>query len=249
MVTLKSKQEIDYIQKAGEVAALVHRELEKYISKDITTKELDEIAESVILQHGCRPAFKGYRGFPSTLTVSINEEVVHGIPRKKRKIKEGDIVSIDVGVIFKDYYADMAITYPVGEIDDCKRRLLEITKQSLYEGINQAIEGNHLTDISHAIQKHVEINGFSIVRELVGHGIGKQLHEDPPVPNYGPPGMGILLKAGMVLAIEPMVNAGGYKVRVKKDQWTVITVDKSPSAHFEHTVAITTNGPVILTRL
>jgi len=203
------------------------------------------LAEEYIKRHGGIPAFKGYRGYPRSLCVSVNEEVVHGIPGK-RKLKEGDIVSLDLGVLMDGYYGDAAITVPVGKVSELAKKLIKVTEEALYRGIEMARPGNRLSDISHAIQTHVEKAGFSVVREFVGHGIGKQLHEEPQVPNFGPPNRGPRLEPGMVLAIEPMVNTGTWEVRILPNGWTVVTADGGLSAHFEHTVAITDNGPEIL---
>lgn len=216
------------------------------VSPGVTTAELDQIAEQYFLKHKAIPAFKGYRGFPATICASVNEEVVHGIPGL-RKLRSGDIISIDTGAIIQGYYGDAAVTIPVGEIAPEVRRLLDVTEQSLLVGINKAIVGNRLTDISHAIQTFVENQGFSVVRDYVGHGIGKEMHEEPQVPNFGPPGRGMRLKTGLTLAIEPMVNMGSYEVTTKPDDWTVVTRDNSRSAHFEHTIVITDHGPEILT--
>lgn len=220
--------------------------LKEAIRPGVTTGELDRLAEDFIRRHGGMPAFKGYRGYPASLCVSVNEEVVHGIPGD-RKLREGDIVSLDLGVVMEGYYGDAAITVPVGEISEEARRLLKVTEEALYKGIEQARPGKRLSDISYAIQKHVEGAGFSVVRDFVGHGIGRELHEDPQVPNFGPPNQGPRLQPGMVLAIEPMVNTGTWKVRILENQWTVVTEDGGLSAHFEHTVAITEKGPEILT--
>jgi len=203
------------------------------------------LAEEYIKRHGGIPAFKGYRGYPRSLCVSVNEEVVHGIPGKRR-LKEGDIVSLDLGVLMDGYYGDAAITVPVGKVSELAKKLIKVTEEALYRGIEMARPGNRLSDISHAIQTHVEKAGFSVVREFVGHGIGKQLHEEPQVPNFGPPNRGPRLEPGMVLAIEPMVNTGTWEVRILPNGWTVVTADGGLSAHFEHTVAITDNGPEIL---
>ncbi len=219
--------------------------LKAFIREGITTEELDRLAEEYIKRHGGIPAFKGYRGYPRSLCVSVNEEVVHGIPGKRR-LKEGDIVSLDLGVLMDGYYGDAAITVPVGKVSELARKLIKVTEEALYRGIEMARPGNRLSDISHAIQTHVEKAGFSVVREFVGHGIGKQLHEEPQVPNFGPPNRGPRLEPGMVLAIEPMVNTGTWEVRILPNGWTVVTADGGLSAHFEHTVAITDNGPEIL---
>jgi len=251
MIVIKSKDEIKLMRESGHITALVLDELKKMIQEGITTAELDKTAENLIKKNGAIPAFKGYQGrgkkpFPASITVSINEEVVHGIPGK-RKLRKGDIVSIDMGVVWKGFYSDAAFTMPVGEVEEGKKKLIDVTRESLYIGIGMAREGNRLTDISSAIQQYVEKNGFSVVRDLVGHGIGRQMHEEPQIPNYGPPGFGPTLERGMVLAIEPMVNMGDYSVKFLDDAWTVVTADQSCSAHFEHTVAISDNGPIILT--
>ena len=219
--------------------------LKAFIKEGITTEELDRLAEEYIKRHGGIPAFKGYRGYPRSLCVSVNEEVVHGIPGKRR-LKEGDIVSLDLGVLMDGYYGDAAITVPLGKVSELARRLIKVTEEALYRGIEMARPGNRLSDISHAIQSHVEKAGFSVVREFVGHGIGKELHEEPQVPNFGPPNRGPRLEPGMVLAIEPMVNTGTWEVRILPNGWTVVTADGGLSAHFEHTVAITDDGPEIL---
>lgn len=246
MIILKSPQEIECIRWSGRVTALALEEIEKAAQEGITTLELDRIAESFIRRHGGRPAFKGYRGFPRSVTISVNEEVVHGIPGKRR-LKSGDIVSIDMGVELGGFVSDAAVTLIIGEAGEKEKKLLKVTQESLARGIQQAREGNRIGDISYNIQSYVEENGFSVVRDLVGHGIGRSMHEEPQVPNYGQPGFGALLCAGMVLAIEPMVNMGGAEVKTLQDNWTVVTQDRSPSAHFEHTVAVTKNGPRILT--
>ena len=248
MITLKSKEELRFLREAGQIVAEVLEELREIIitNSEITTKELDRLAESLILKRGAKPAFKGYRGFPSSLCTSINEQVVHGIPGPY-KLHPGDIVSLDLGVIFNGYYGDAATTMTVGEVRDEAKRLLQTTEEALYRGIKQARVGNRLSDISYAIQSYVEKNGFSVVRALVGHGIGKALHEDPPVPNFGRPHQGPRLAKGMTLAIEPMVNTKSFEVKVREDNWTVVTADGRPSAHFEHSIAITENEPEILT--
>lgn len=246
MIYIKTEEEIKKIRESCRIAYRTVMMLGKYIEPGIKTSELDKIAEDFILKNGARPAFKGYRGYPATICASINEEVVHGIPGN-RKLKEGDIISIDIGTYKNGYYGDVAFTFPVGEVDDEKKKLMDVTRESLYRGIEKAVPGNRLSDIGHAVQSYVEANGFSVVRSLVGHGIGKNLHESPEVPNYGVPGMGPELKPGICLAIEPMVNAGVYEVYTLDDGWTVVTLDGKPSAHFEHTVAITEDGPVILT--
>jgi len=212
------------------------------IKPGITTLELDRIAEEYILKSGATPSFKGYNGFPSSICASVNEQVVHGFP-SNRKLKEGDIISVDIGATLDGFVGDSAKTYAVGEIEDEAKRLIEVTRQSFYDGIYFAVNGNRLSDISNAIQTTVESNGFSVVVDYVGHGIGRQMHEDPPIPNYGKPGRGPRLQAGMVLAIEPMVNQGTYEVDTLQDNWTVVTLDRKLSAHYEHTIAINQEGP------
>jgi methionyl aminopeptidase len=245
MIIIRSPREIDQIRKANVVVAEVLERLRTLVVPGVTTDELDGISEDIILSKGAVPAFKGYRGYPKTLCISINEEVVHGIPNK-RKLKEGDIVSIDVGTNLHGYFGDAAITLPVGEVHPEAKRLLEVTEKALYIGIGMAKVGNRLFDISHAIQVWVESNGFSVVRDFVGHGIGKNLHEDPQIPNFGSPNQGPRLEKGMIFALEPMVNEGTYEVRVLDDGWTVVTADGKPSAHFEHTIAITDGDAMIL---
>jgi methionyl aminopeptidase len=247
MVTLKSERELDYMRKAGGVVAQILNEIGPLVQPGVSTGELDRFAESRCKDLGVTPAFKGYHGFPASLCVSINDEVVHGIPSLKRILKEGDIVGLDFGVIYEGWYGDSARTFPVGKINADAAKLLRVTQESLEKGIEQCLEGGRLFDIGHAIQKYVEGFGYTVVREFVGHGIGRALHEDPQVPNYGVRGKGMPLKAGMVLAIEPMINAGRPEVKVLQDGWTAVTVDHSLSAHFEHTVAITPNGPKVLT--
>jgi len=249
VVLLKSPSEIEKMKKAGAIVATVLKEIEELIKPGATTADLDLFAQTRTKELGAKPAFKGYHGFPGTLCVSVNEEVVHGIPSKKRVLKEGDIVGVDFGVILDGWFGDSARTFPVGKISEEATKLLEITEKSLYLGIEQAKAGQNLFDIGHAIQNFVEAHGYSVVREFVGHGIGKSLHEDPQVPNFGVRGKGMVLKPGMVLAIEPMINAGKPGVRVLADGWTAITVDKRLSAHFEHTIAITESGTEILTKL
>ncbi|MGI6551671.1 MAG: type I methionyl aminopeptidase [Bacillota bacterium] len=248
MIYLKSERELNYMRDAGRLTAETHREIKEAVKEGVTTGELDQIAEDYIRQRGGIPSFKGYRGFPASICASINEEVVHGIPGL-RKLESGDIISIDIGAEINGYHGDAAATLPVGEIDGEVERLLEVTEESLMLGIQQAVVNNRLGDISHAIQEHVEKNGFSVVRDYVGHGIGSRMHEDPQVPNFGIPGRGPRLKNGMTLAIEPMVNMGTYEVTTFADHWTVVTKDGKPSAHFEHTIAITPEGPEILTKI
>ncbi|MDP3024478.1 MAG: type I methionyl aminopeptidase [candidate division Zixibacteria bacterium] len=246
MIELKSEREIRIIRENGRIVALTLSYLKEKIKSGIKTIELDKLAEEFILKKNAIPAFKGYRGYAGNICTSINNEVVHGIPGE-RALKEGEIVSVDIGVLKNGFYADGAWTFPVGEISNQAKRLLEVTLESLEAGISQSIAGNRLGDISYAVQSIAEKNGYSVVRDLTGHGIGRQMHEDPPVPNFGSPGTGLLLKEGMILAIEPMVNAGGYEIKTLEDNWTVVTLDGSLSAHFEHTVAITQNGAEILT--
>ncbi|QGP91817.1 Methionine aminopeptidase 1 [Neomoorella glycerini] len=248
MIILKSRREIALMREAGRIVARTLAKLKEHIIPGVTTAELDRIAEDYIRDNGAVPAFKGYQGFPASICASVNEEVVHGIPGLKQ-LAEGDIISIDIGAVKNGYVGDAAVTFPVGAIDAEKQHLLAVTEAALYEGIKQAVVGNRLTDISHAIQTYVERNGLSVVRDYVGHGIGRAMHEDPQVPNFGSPGYGPRLRVGMVLAIEPMVNAGTYEVYTLANRWTVVTRDKKPSAHFEHTVAVTDNGPEILTLL
>ena len=248
MIVLKSDEEIKRMAEVCRIVAEVLEGLKKHVSPGVTTKELDEVAESYIISKGARPAFKGYRGYPSTLCASVNEQVVHGIPSAD-KLKNGDIISIDVGAYYKGFYGDSAITLPVGTISKEAQKLLTATENALEAGIKMAVVGNRLSDISSAIQKYVESEGFSVVRTFVGHGIGRELHEEPQIPNYGRPGTGPKLLEGMTLAIEPMVNSGGWAVDILKDGWTAVTKDGSLSAHFEHTVAIINNGQSILTKL
>ena len=248
MIILKSPEEIEKIRVAGRIVAEVFEVLKDWIRPGVTTRDIDRVAEEGILKRGGRPAFKGYRGFPCTLCVSVNEEVVHGIP-SDRKLLEGDILGVDMGAWLDGYYGDAAVSFPVGRVTDEAARLLKITEASLYAGIEKARVGGRLSDISCAIQSCVEQAGYSVVREFVGHGIGQDLHEEPQIPNYGKPSRGPRLKAGMVLAIEPMVNAGAPETKVLGDRWTAVTCDRSLSAHFEHTVAVTDQGPRILTTL
>jgi methionyl aminopeptidase len=248
MIIIKSNKEIEYMREAGKIVAYVHEVLRDAIKPGVTTKELDEIAEREILKHKALPAFKGYHGFPASICASVNEEVVHGIPGVKT-LKDGDIISIDIGTIYNGYYGDAAKTHPVGQVSEEALRLIEVTRQSFYEGLRFCMEGNRLSDVSHAVQTYVEGQGFSVVRDFVGHGIGQSMHEDPQIPNFGLPGKGPRLGEGMVLAIEPMVNMGTYKVKTLLDNWTVVTLDGKMSAHYEHTIAITKDEPMILTNL
>ena len=246
MIILKSKSEIDKMRVACRVVAEVLKDLIHEVRSGVSTLELDAIAERGIRARGAIPAFKGYRGFPNTLCVSVNEQVVHGIP-SKRRLKEGEIVGLDLGAKWDGYYGDAAVTVPVGHVAPTAQSLLITAEEALRIGINEVRPGKHLSDISHAIQSYAEAHGYSVVRAFVGHGIGTALHEEPQVPNFGPPGRGPRLKVGMVLAIEPMVNVGDADVEILEDGWTVVTADGRLSAHFEHTVAITEEGPQILT--
>jgi methionyl aminopeptidase len=248
MVTIKTAQEIEYMKVAGKIVAEVHKLMEEVIKPGMTTLELDQIAEKKIIELGAIPAFKGYGGFPASICASVNEQVVHGIP-DGRVLKKGDIISVDAGSKIKGYYGDGARTFPVGEISEEAERLIAVTRQSFFEGFKYCKVGYRLSDISHAVQKYVEENGFSVVRDYVGHGVGTALHEDPQVPNYGPPGKGLRLAAGMVIAIEPMVNAGTFRVKTLSNEWTVVTADGKLSAHHENTIAITEGEPIILTQL
>ncbi len=248
MITLKSKREIEIMHDASRIVAEVLAELGRSCKAGILTRDLNRIAEERTARHGAEPAFKGYRGFPGALCTSINYQVVHGIPGNY-ELKEGDIVSLDFGVLYRGYFGDAAVTVPIGGITSETEKLLRVTEECLYLGIEQMIPENHLSDLSRAVQLHAESHGFSLVKEFGGHGIGKQLHEDPVVLNYVVNGRGIKLRPGLVLAIEPMVNMGTDRVEILADGWTVVTLDRKPSAHFEHTVAITENGPEILTRL
>ncbi|KMM36070.1 type I methionyl aminopeptidase [Guptibacillus hwajinpoensis] len=247
MIICKTPRELDIMREAGKIVALTHQELQKHIKPGITTKELDSIADRFIRQLGAIPSFKGYNGFTGSICASVNEELVHGIPGD-RVLAEGDIISIDIGAKYKGYHGDSAWTYPVGTISEEDERLLKVTEESLYKGLNEAKAGKRLSDISHAIQAYAEAEGFSIVREYVGHGVGQDLHEDPQIPHYGPPGKGPRLKQGMVLAVEPMVNLGSRYVRTLSDNWTVVTTDGKNCAHFEHTFAVTEEGYEILTK-
>ena len=248
MIELKTAREIEIIKKNGRILAQTLNLLEKKIQPGIKTGELDRLAEEFIRKQGGYPAFKGYREYPKSICVSINDEIVHGIPGE-RVIQDGQIVSVDAGVLKDGYYADAACTYPVGEISDEAQKLIRITRQALENAIDYVKAGKHLSDVSYAVQSLVEKNGFSVVRDLVGHGIGKKMHEEPQIPNFGVPGQGVVLKPGMVLAIEPMVTMGSWEVRVLEDRWTAVTVDGSWAAHFEDTIAITERGPEVLTRM
>ena len=248
MVILKQKDEIVKARASNQIVAEALSVLRDRVKPGITTRELDRIAEGIVEKRGAKPAFKGYRGYPFSLCTSVNEEVVHGMP-SNRVLDEGDIIGLDFGVYYQGLYGDAAVTLPVGRVSEKAAKLMQVTEQSLYAAIENAKDGNRLGDISAAVQETVESGGYSVVRDFVGHGIGKSLHEDPQIPNFGKKGRGIELKRGMILAIEPMVNAGKYKVKILADGWTVVTEDGSLSAHFEHSVAITENGPEILSRL
>jgi len=246
MVTIKSEREINLMREAGRILAETHEKLGEYLKAGITTYEIDRRGEEIIRSYGCKPSFLGYEGYPASICVSVNEEIVHGIPSKKRTIHDGDIVSLDAGVIYKGWQSDAARTHAVGNVNPEYLKLIEVTKQSFFEGIKHARPGAHLNDICGAIQDYAESFGFGVVRELVGHGIGKEMHEDPEVPNYRMNRKGILLKPGMTLAIEPMINFGRADVEWCDDGWTVITDDGLPSAHYENTILITDGDPEIL---
>lgn len=248
MIICKSAAEIEKLRRSGRIVREILEEMRAAVKPGVSTLDLEHLAEQRVRDYGVKPAFRGYRGYPCCLCASVNQEIVHGIP-SKRVLQNGDIVSLDMGVIADGYYGDSAITAPVGEISEPLQRLLKVTEESLRCAISKARVGNRLFDISAAVQQHAEKAGFSVVREFVGHGIGRELHEEPQVPNFGRPGHGPLLKEGMVLAIEPMVNAGGPDVRVLDDKWTAVTADGAYSAHFEHMVAITRNGPDVLTEI
>lgn len=249
MISIKSERELDLMREAGRIVALAHQEVEKLIKPGVTTKEVDTLVEKIIRDNGAIPSFKGYGGFPASICASINEVVVHGIPNDKQVLKKGDIFSVDIGAEYKGYHGDSAWTYAVGEISDKDRLLMDVTHDALFKGLEQVKEGAYLSDISHAIGEHAESFNYGVVENFTGHGIGSSLHEQPPIPNFGKPGKGPVLKSGMTLAIEPMVNQGTKKVKILLDNWTVITRDKKKSAHFEHTVLVTKTGYEILTTL
>jgi methionyl aminopeptidase len=249
MIIYKSSREIERLYAAGQVVAGAHQAVAKAVEPGVSTEDLNRIAEAFIRKHDGVPAFKGYQGFPSSICTSVNEEVIHGIPSRLRQVKSGDIISIDIGAVVNGYIGDAAVTLPIGDVDEESRRLLTVTQEALMKGIAQAAPGNRLSDISYAIQTHVESNGFFVVRDYVGHGIGTSMHEQPQIPNFGISGRGPRLRQGMALAIEPMVNIGTSDVKVLADGWTVVTRDGSRSAHFEHSIAITEQGPWILTQL
>ncbi|OJH38736.1 type I methionyl aminopeptidase [Cystobacter ferrugineus] len=247
-VEIKSREEIALMREAGRIVCEILDELEKAVAPGVTTWELDALSEKLIYQKGAKPAFKGYHGFPACLCASINHEVLHGIPSKRRKLQEGDLMKLDFGVVYRGFFGDSARTVPVGKVTPEAQALVNATREALNKGIQAMVVGNRIGDIGHAVQSYVEARGYSVVRDFTGHGIGRHLHEKPEVPNYGQPGSGMKLRPGMVLAVEPMVNQGTSDVMVLDDDWTAITVDNKLSAHFEHTVLITEGGPEILTR-
>ena len=249
MITIKSDREIALLKEAGRIVALCHEEMKKHVKPGVSTWELNEICEKLILECGATPSFKGYGGFPAAVCASVNEVVVHGIPSKKQVLKEGDIVAIDIGACYKGYHGDSAWSYAVGKISAKDQLLMQVTHDSLFKGLETVKEGVHLGDVSAAIGNYISQYGFGIVEQFTGHGVGRELHEDPAIFNFGVPGTGPVLKAGMVLAIEPMVNAGTKNVRILSDRWTTVTKDKSKSAHFEHTIVVTKDGYQILTTL
>lgn len=248
MVVLKTARELQTMQHACKISAQALKLAGEAVKPGVSTYDIDALVHDFIVGAGARPSFLNYGGFPASSCISINDEIIHGIPNRKRIIREGDIVSVDVGAYIDGYHGDNAATFPAGEISDEARKLLEATEQSLYEAIKVAVAGNRIGDIGHAVQTYVEDRGFSVIREYVGHGVGRDLHEDPEVPNFGNAGHGVRLIPGMTLAIEPMVNAGGREVKRLSDRWTVVTADHSLSAHFEHTVVITSEGPVVMTK-
>lgn len=249
MITYKSKREIDLMKEAGHIAMLAHEAIRQAIKPGVTTKELDKIAYDVITSHGAKPSFLNYGGYPASICASINEVVIHGIPSNKQKLKDGDIISIDIGACYKGYHGDCARTWPCGNVSAEKLKLIEVTEQSFFEGLKYARPGNRLSDISHAIEAYAKKFNYGVVRDFTGHGIGTALHEDPAVPNYGAEGCGPILRVGMTLAIEPMINEGTHRVRILQDGWTTITQDKKASAHYENSIVITDNGYEILTKI
>ncbi|HHT38456.1 MAG TPA: type I methionyl aminopeptidase [Mollicutes bacterium] len=246
MISIKSQREIELLKKAGNIVYKTHQYLKQYIKPGITTNELNELAEKYIISLGATPSFKGFEGYPAAICTSVNDEVVHGLP-SNYKLKNGDIIGIDIGACYKGYHGDSAWTYAIGEISAEKAYLLEHTKQALFEGLSQVREGNYIGDIGNAIEQYATKHKLSVVRELVGHGVGTSIHEDPDVPNYGRPKTGPRLKEGMVIAIEPMLNLGTRRVAILDNKWTIVTQDGSPSAHFEHTILVTKNGYIVLT--
>lgn len=249
MIILKSSDELLAMRRAGLVVARAHELVREMVRPGVTTLQIDQAVEEFLLKENAIPAFKGYHGYPATICASVNEVVVHGIPSADTVLEEGSIVGVDIGAFVDGFCGDSAWTYPVGEVSESVQSLLKVGEEALYQGIAQAVVGNRLSDVSHAVQQYAESFGFSVVRDFVGHGIGRKMHEEPPIPNFGRPGRGPRLKAGMTLAIEPMINAGDYEVEVLQDNWTAVTRDRSWSVHFEHTVAVTEDGPQILTSL
>lgn len=249
MIIIKSDKEINLMREAGKIVAYAHQVVRENIRPGISTAELDKIAEDIIRKHGAIPAFKGYGGFPATICSSVNDQVVHGIPSRDVILKDGDIISVDIGALKDGFYGDSAKTHPVGKVSDEATKLIEVTRDSFYEGLKFCKVGYRLSDISSAIQKYAEGYNFGVVRDYVGHGIGTQMHEDPQIPNYGPPGKGPRLVKGMVIAVEPMINLGTHEVETLNDGWTVVTLDRKLSAHYEHTIAITEEEPILLTKL
>lgn len=247
MIIIKTDTEIQRMRDAGRITALARQLAGEHVREGVTTKFIDRKVKEFIVSHGAKPSFLGLYGFPASACISVNEEVIHGIPSDERVLKYGDIVSVDVGAFYKGYHGDCAATFVVGDTDDESKRLIEVTRQSFFEGIKFAVDGNRVGDISAAVQAYVEKNGFSVVRDFVGHGVGKDLHENPDVPNYGKPGRGPRLQTGMTIAVEPMVNAGTWRVKTLSNDWTVVTIDGKRSAHYENTIAITENGVEILT--
>ena len=248
-ISIKSEREIELMRHAGEVLAKTHQELAEYIKPGTTTWHINKIADEIIRSYSCIPSFLNYSGYPASVCISVNEEVVHGIPSKHTILKNGDIISIDIGALYNGYHGDSAKTHGVGDISEKDKELIAVTRQSFYEGFKKAVVGNRLSDISNAVQTYAESFGFSVIRDYVGHGVGENLHEDPQVPNYGKPGRGPRLQEGMVLAIEPMIATGTYKVKVLSDGWTAVTLDDKNAAHYEHTIAITAGEPELLTIL
>lgn len=249
MITIKSNREIELMKQAGEICELAHEAVRQAIKPGISTKELDDIAYKVITEHGATPSFLNYNGFPASICASINEVVIHGIPNKNIRLKDGDIISIDIGACYKGYHGDAARTHTCGQVSPEKLNLVKVTEESFFEGIKYAVPGNHLSDISHAIEKYAKKFGYGVITEYTGHGVGTKLHEDPAIPNYGAKGYGPLLKEGMTLAIEPMITQGSPKIKVSNDGWTVTTCDKLSASHYENTIAITKDGALILTKI
>ena len=249
MITRRNEKEIELLRQAGKIVALTHEHLKPFIKAGISTKELDEMAEKFILSQGAKPSFKGYGGFPGSICASINDVLVHGIPNPKHILKEGDIISVDIGANYKGYHGDSAWTYAVGEVSEEAKELMKVTEESLYKGLEQIKPGNRISDISNAIQTFVEAHGYGVPRDYTGHGVGSNLHEDPIIPNYGIPGRGPKIVSGMVMAIEPMVTLGDYHTKTLLDDWTVKTIDGKITAHYEHTVVVTNEGYEILTKI